>query len=243
MKTIRPATPSVSLLWFALLLCGCVRFHPQPLSPSKTAAILESRSLTNSDLKVFIENSERRELTNWPGISWNLRLLTDAAFYYQPSLAVARADWLMAQGGVRTAAARPNPSITVTPAYDPVPAPSPWIVPATIDVPLETAGKRRRRIEQAHFLSESARLHFATAAWTVRANVRNALLAFTAARQSAELLQAQAGWQQELGDRLQEQARLGAAAAQSKRGADRGSQGATRSGGRPFHGAAIQSHR
>ena len=194
----------------ALLLFGCVRFKPEPLSASKTAAAFDARSLTNDALKSFLERNARPDVTNWPALSWNLDLLTYAAFYYQPSLEVAREDWRIAEGGIRTAAARPNPSVTFTPAYDPVPAPSPWIFPVTFDVPVETAGKRRRRMEQARFLSESARLNIATAVWQVRADVRNALLALTAARQRADLLRRQLSLQQEINERLQEQSRLGA---------------------------------
>ena len=39
-------------------------------------------------------------------------MLTLAAFYYHPSLDVARADWREAAGGIVTAAERPNPTVT-----------------------------------------------------------------------------------------------------------------------------------
>ena len=123
---------------------------------------------------------------------WDFEMLTLAAFYYHPSLEVARADWRVAAGGIETAAERPNPTVTGSVAYEPASdAFSPWIPGLVFDLPLETAGKRRFRTEQARHLSESARLNIATAAWQVRSQLRAALLDFAGARQRVALLQRQ----------------------------------------------------
>ena len=106
--------------WLAImvsgLLAGCARFHSEPISSAQTAARLESRSLEAPGLKSFLEQSLQRELTNWPAVSWDFDLLTLAAFYYHPSLEVARAQWAVARGGETTASQRPNPTLNVTPA-------------------------------------------------------------------------------------------------------------------------------
>ncbi|MGO8931155.1 MAG: TolC family protein [Limisphaerales bacterium] len=193
------------------LLAGCARFHPQPLSPAETAASLESRSLDDAGLKAFLEQNLHRELKTWPVRQWDFEMLTLAAFYYHPSLDVARADWRVAAGGIKTAAERPNPTATWSVAYEPVPgAFSPWIPGLVFDLPLETAGKRRFRTEQARHLSESARLNLATAAWQVRGQLRAALLDFAAARQRAALLQRQAASREDLLSRMQNQLEAGA---------------------------------
>ena len=83
------------------LVAGCARFHPQPLSPAETAAGLESRSLDNPRLKAFLEKNLNRELNPWPAAKWDFEMLTLAAFYYHPSLDVARAVWAEAAGGHR----------------------------------------------------------------------------------------------------------------------------------------------
>ena len=138
-------------------------------------------------------------------------MLTLAAFYYHPSLEVARADWRVAAGGIETAAERPNPTVTESLAYEPVPdAFSPWIPGLVFDLPLETAGKRRFRTEQARHLSESARLNIATAAWQVRSQLRAALLDFAGARQRVALLQRQAALREDLLGRMQGQLEAGA---------------------------------
>src|SRR5262249_34927582 len=63
-----------------------------------------------------------------------------------------------------------------------------WDITSALDWPIETAGKRGRRIERAEQLASSARLSLDTAAWKVRANLRARLLDFVSARARAELL-------------------------------------------------------
>lgn len=162
---------------------GCARFHPVPLSPSQTAESLQARSLTNAGLKVFLEENLEHPMPRWPVAKWDFEKLTLAAFYFHPELDVARARWNVAKAGRITAGERPNPSVGVAPAYNTTAAiPSPWLVTATFDVPVETAGKRRDRIAQAQQLSEAARLNVASAAWQVRSQVRDSLLALDQAR-------------------------------------------------------------
>jgi cobalt-zinc-cadmium efflux system outer membrane protein len=201
------------LLGAFLLLPGCARFHSQPLSPGENAERLESRSLTNADLKLFLEKNLHRELASWPAETWDFDMLTLAAFYYQPSLEVARAQWAVARGGETTAAQRPNPSLNVTPGYDTTTSiPSPWFPLATLDIPIETAGKRRLRRAQAAHLSEAARLNIATVAWQVRSNLRSSLLDFGAAGQRAALLEQQVSLQEQGIKLLDQQVQAGALA-------------------------------
>ena len=174
------------------LLAGCARFQPQPLSPAETAAGLESRSLDNPGLKAFLETNLNRELPTWPAAKWDFEMLTLAAFYYQPSLDVARAAWAEARAGIVTAGARPNPTLGFTPQYvfNPNGAP-PWLATVNLDIPIETAGKRGSRIEQARHLSESARLNIAATAWQVRNQLRVSVIDFVSAARRESLLRKQ----------------------------------------------------
>jgi outer membrane protein, heavy metal efflux system len=196
------------------LLAGCARFQPRPISPSETAAELEGRSLTNAALKSFLETNLHREIADWPHPLWDFDMLTLAAFYYQPDLAVARAQWASVRAGEITAGERPNPTLSVTPAFNnQIPgAFSPWLVAASLDVPLETAGKRKRRLEQAQFLSQSARLNLATTAWQVRGELRSSLIEVTAAHERTSLLSGQISLQQRIVELLEQQAEAGAIA-------------------------------
>jgi cobalt-zinc-cadmium efflux system outer membrane protein len=196
--------------WLSLicigLVSGCAHFQPQPLAPEKSAAQLESRRLDNAGLKKFLEKNLGHELQNWPLTNWDLNSLTLAAFYFHPDLDVARAQWRVAEAGVKTAGVRPNPSVSVTPGYDSqIPGNfSPWLVPVTFDVPIETAGKRAKRIAEARDSSKSAYWNLITTAWRIRGDVRANLLDFTAAGQRANLLGVQLASQQQIVKLLQQ---------------------------------------
>jgi outer membrane protein TolC len=173
------------ILGVVALLAGCARFHPQPISPDKTAAAFDARSLTNADLQTFLETNH---ITGpWPRRSWDLDALTLVAFYYQPALAEARAQWASVQATRITAGQRPNPTVGFTPTYDTTTLP-PWIFGLTWDIPVETAGKRGKRIAEANHLSEAASWNFVAAAWQTRSRVRAAWLNLYAARETESLL-------------------------------------------------------
>ncbi len=197
---------------FSVLLAGCARFHPQLISPEQTAVQLESRRLDDPGLKPFMEERLGHSLTDWPFKKWDVNSLTLAAFYFHPDLAVARAQWRLAEAGVKTAGARPNPSLTVTPAYDTqIPGnPSPWIVPVSLDVPIETAGKRAKRIAEAQDASQSAWWSLITAAWQIRSDVRARLLDFTVAGRRLDLLTNQVSVQEKMVQLLQQRLEAGA---------------------------------
>lgn len=174
-----------------IFFTGCAVYHSKPISPEKTAAAYDARSLANRGLRAFLETN--RVEGAWPRKSWDLNALTLAAFYYQPAIAEARAQWVAARAAEITAGERPNPSVTITPGYDSqVPGtPTPWIVPLSFDIPIETAGKRGKRIAEANRLAEAARWDFVSVAWETRRRVRSGLLDLYAAVENESLLAAQ----------------------------------------------------
>ena len=195
-----------SIILGLALLAGCARFEPQPISPDKTASRLEARGLTDAGVEKFLEQNRGGKTENWPKKNWNLEELTLAAFYFHPSLQVARAQWLVASAGLRTAGARLNPSVSVAPGYDSqIPGNfSPWLVPVTFDWPIETAGKRGKRIAEAEENSESARWNFVSAALQIRSGVRASLLDFKIAARRLDLLQNQFAVEREIVKLLQQ---------------------------------------
>ncbi len=219
-----PATASTSVFgrwalsvecWaFAALLifaAGCKTYHPEPISPEKSAAQLEARRLDDAGLKKFLDENSGRKRTAWPETNWDLPDLTLVAFYFHPSLAVARDQWLLAQAGLKTAGARPNPSVSAAPGYDSqIPGNfSPWLVPVTFDLPIETAGKRGKRLAEAEAASESARWNFVSAAWQIRSGVRASLLDYKTSGERARLLQEEFAAQTEIVRLLQQRFEAG----------------------------------
>jgi outer membrane protein, heavy metal efflux system len=202
------------LMLFVAALSGCAHYEPKPLSPTRNADSFEERSLADPGLKAYLETNGLA--ATWPRGVWDFKALTFAAFYYHPDLDVARAQWSVAKAGKKTAAERPNPTLNIAPAYtttSATPLPSPWLVTATLDIPIETAGKRGYRIAEAGQLSETARLNIAAVAWQVRSRLRHALLDLYAARETAALLKEQQLIQDENVRLLQHQEAAGAVSA------------------------------
>lgn len=186
---IDPPLTRLALTLLAMAgLSGCAHYQARPLSPEKTATAFEARSLSDAGLQAFL--AKNRVPAPAPGQPWDLKQLTLAAFYFQPALAEARAQLVAAQAAQITAREHPNPSVSVTPGYDTgIPGNySPWLVPLSVDVPIETAGKRGYRMDQARHLAEAARWSLVGSVWQVRSQVRAALLDVHAAEQTEALL-------------------------------------------------------
>ena len=178
-----------------LLAAGCARFQDRPLSAEKSLDAFERRTLADAGLKTF---AQANHATEWPPASWDLESLTLAAFYFHPDLDVARAQAATAKAAIKTARERPNPTFSFVPEYnktvaesDVVPKISPWSYTYSLDIPIETAGKRGYRIAQASRLTEAARWKIASAAWEVRNRLRQSLLELYAAAETERSLSEQ----------------------------------------------------
>lgn len=194
----------------SLSLMGCAQFQDRPLKPSETIARIETRSLANANLKQFIEAVLGREtIRSTP--KWNLDRLSLAAIYYHPDLALARAQADTADAAIKTAGQRLNPTITITPTWirNLATAAVPWIAASTINIPIETAGKRGFRIDKTEHLTDAAHLRVVDAAWLVRGRLRLALLEAYAATEAERLLNQQLGIQQSIVQRLEQQKSVG----------------------------------
>jgi outer membrane protein TolC len=195
-------------------LTGCVHYQARPLVPEKTAAALAARSLNDDGLRRFLAQNLGHEPDPWPLALWNFEMLSWVAFYYQPSLEVARAQWSVARAAVQTAAARPNPTLSLTPGYDTNSSgTSPWFPSINLDFLLETAGKRDHRTTIERLTAESARLDVLSAAWQVRSELRRALIEVSALDRRQALLREQVGLGRQTVTLLEQRVQAGLAAA------------------------------
>jgi outer membrane protein, heavy metal efflux system len=173
------------LLFAAALLAGCAvrHYQPAPISLPRSASELESRTLSDPGLEAFVEKNLGHRVTPWPPETWDLRLLTLAALYFNPSIQAARERIDAAQAAIITAGQRPNPALDAS-----VGVPSPYLATLNLSVPIETAGKRGYRVQTARHLDQVAEFDLANTAWKVRSGVRAALLDYLLmARTLAEL--------------------------------------------------------
>jgi cobalt-zinc-cadmium efflux system outer membrane protein len=193
-------------------MADCVRYTPKPVTAAKTLDDFEARRLDSPDLLQFLEKNGSPSA---PPKTWNLEALTLVALYYHPDLDVARAQWWAAEAGRITAGERPNPTLSLLAGYNsttPASEMTPWIPETSLEIPIETAGKRGYRIVQAQNLSEAARLNILSTAWEVRSHLRQAFLDLYAATETETLLAAQQAVQTENVRILEAQLAVGEAA-------------------------------
>jgi outer membrane protein TolC len=209
-----PRRTVVAFSWLALLFSGCARYQARPMVPDSTAAAIEARSLSAPELRQYLADIAGLDIENWPPKSWDFERLSWVAFRNHPTLGLARAHWDVVRSGIRTAAGRPNPTVTATPGYSFGTAGglSPWIPGIAFDVPVETAGKRGKRMAQGRLLAEAERLNVVTAAWQVRAELRRALLDLATANRRVALQRDLVSLQREMATLLEQRRQAGAAA-------------------------------
>jgi outer membrane protein TolC len=155
------------------LMAGCAvhRYQAIPIVPSESASTLEARSFADAGLHAYVEKSLRHAVSPWPPKTWDLRMLSRAALYFNPAIEGARARLAVAEAAAITAGARPNPTLSIAPGI-----PSPYLFNLDLALPIETAGKRGHRIQSARSLDQAAEFDLADAAWKARSGVRVALL-------------------------------------------------------------------
>src|SRR5262249_54726455 len=148
-------------------------------------------------LRAFVEANAGGKEISWPPRVLDTQGLTLVALYYNPELAVARAELAAAEAAVITAGARPNPSLDAEVGYNTSPE-SHSLFNAIPKFTIETAGKRGYRILRAQKEAEAARLGLAETAWRVRSRVRAALYDHLLALRRRDLLRAQEGIRSEI---------------------------------------------
>ncbi|MFP5203792.1 MAG: TolC family protein [Acidobacteriota bacterium] len=188
--------------------CAPYKYHPVPVSPPALAASLEARSLDDPGLRTWMKQAADYEPRAWPLAAWDLNALTLAAYYFNPDMDVARANAAVADAAIETAAMKPNPSVGASGGYE-TSAESPYLFGLDFSLPIETAGKRGYRIAEATHLSEASRLRVAETAWTVRSQVRAALVDLLFAEKGAAALREQEALQTKYADLLEARFRAG----------------------------------
>jgi outer membrane protein TolC len=208
---LRQIIMSLWLCAIALVVTSCATYQSHDLNPATSEAAFRDRSLSDPGLYAFVCGNSTTKPSRWPPRQFDLEGLTLAALYFHPDLEVARAKLASARAALITAGARPNPTFGFSPTFSepPIEFFSPWTLGFTLDVPIETAGKRGYRIGQAQYLANSARLDVANTAWLVRSRVRGSLLDLYAANLNVELLEKQQAVQTQTVEVLEDRFKAG----------------------------------
>jgi outer membrane protein TolC len=205
----RRVTAHITRLFFSLavvLLSACAEFQDKPINPIESAKQLETRTLNDPELLQFIASVTKHSVK-----SWDINNLTLAALYFHTDVALANAVAESAKASIITAGQRPNPTISISPTWisNLATGAIPWIIVGSVNVPIETAGKRAARVAKAEHLTEAARLRVIDTVWQVRARLRLALLELFAAQRAESLLQQQVFVQQKITQRIAQQLTVG----------------------------------
>ncbi len=186
-------TKFIWLCTLAISVVGCATYQRHDLNAVANEAEFRDRTLADPGLYAFIYRNATTKPSQWPPRELDLRTLTLAAFYFHPDLDVARAKAGIAEAGIVTAGQRPNPTFSadLEKTLNIASGVNPYTLGLSLDIPIETAGKRGYRIAQAKALSDAARLEIAEAGWAVRSRLRGALMNHLLARRDLDALQAE----------------------------------------------------
>jgi outer membrane protein, heavy metal efflux system len=189
-----------------LLFTGCAlrRYEAAPIVPTETASMLQSRTLSDAGLQVFLQENPAQRERRAPHDMWDVGTLWLAAQYFNPALEAARSRVAEAEAAIVTAGARPNPTLGIAPGI-----PSPYLLTLDFAVPIETAGKRGYRINAAQSLDQAADFDMADTVWKLRSSIRAALLDYLLASRNLELLHSEERIREEQVNLLEQRFKVG----------------------------------
>lgn len=185
-------SPLLLAIFAACLLNACATqtYEPRPIEPAQLAARFRARALDGVELHNYML-AQGYPQNALPIKSWGLRELTLAAFVFHPQLEVARAQLQASRAAIITAGHKPNPGISGAAEHHSKAdgGISPWTLSFSLDLPIDTGGKREARIEHAGSLAEAARLEIGQTVWEIRSRLRGSLAEYFTAVQRTGLLQ------------------------------------------------------
>ncbi|MCB5187306.1 TolC family protein [Methylobacillus caricis] len=187
MKT-KKSTPR---LWTSLALlsalatgCGYQNYHPQPLAAQEGLVNFRTHDPESEGFLEYMHAQGYEHSVE----SWGLRELTLSALYFHPDLDIARAQLGQAMADITTAGQRPNPSAAGSLGRSEDPE-GRNVYSFSVSIPIETAGKRQARLDQAVNLSEAARASIGQSIWTIRSRLLLSWIDYNAALQNLSTLE------------------------------------------------------
>jgi outer membrane protein TolC len=174
----------LGILLVAALVCGCVRYRPQPLDPARHPAELRARRLDDPGLLAWMQ-----PYAGTPeGGHWTDRQLAVAALAWRAELARARAEWRAARAAAVTAGERPAPGVDagVERRVGGRDEGAPWVVSLAALTTVELGGKRGARLLAARARAAAAESRLITLAAELAAQSRAAALALAGAQAEVE---------------------------------------------------------
>ncbi|NML96087.1 TolC family protein [Novosphingobium olei] len=158
----------------AFAASACVSYAPAPKSLSETAATAAARTVSWASAAASCKQLAPSAPCD-PARPDRL-LLFAALLENNPEVAAARAHLRSVEAAATAARTPPGATLTLSTEYARASSdPSPWLLGAGLDVPLDTGGRRAARLATADLAVASARSDLAEAIWTARMGLVRAL--------------------------------------------------------------------
>lgn len=184
MKILRPICLGSICLSLVLGASACTHYAPRPVDLSAIAAQRERRALDLGQAATTCRRLAPKAECNPSRL--DRAMLYAAMFDTNPAIAAARQHVLSAVAAARSAKQAPGPKLTLTTEYaGAAPDPSPWLLGASSEIPLDIGGARAVRIGSAELAVVTARYDLAETVWSARMTlVRGLAQLFVADRQN-----------------------------------------------------------
>lgn len=149
-----------------------------------------------------------------PLAEWDVDTLTFCALFYHTKLDIAKERLALSQLAIQTAGVKKTPTINGSIAHsnqknDDL---KPWAYGLSVDIPIETNGKRDIRIEKAKNNAEAVRLDVAETAWQLRHQITVDLTKYHQYVSETQLLQRELTTQTNIAHMLEKRVDAGIAA-------------------------------
>lgn len=209
-------TPSskrlIAVICTSLLFAACAKekYQAKPIDQQQITTKIFAKDPLSADFKVYLIKQGYNE-SELPFTSWGLHEMTLSALYHHPKLDIAKAQLALANAQLDSAGQKQNPTLSGSIARSDQANQDirPWAYGLNVEIPIETAGKRDIRIEQAQHLQEIARIDVADTAWQLRSQIAKDLLRYHENIARLKLLQQEIDRQTDIVNMLEKRVAVG----------------------------------
>lgn len=161
---------------FAVTACSHQAYQAKPITPEAVAEEYQHKSTHDDGFKAYL-SSLGYDTSQLPFELWDADKLSLCAFYFHPSLDVAKKQLTVAEADQSISTKKNNPSITVAPGRSDDRM-NPWTFGLSLNLPFITNNKQAIKLENAQHLTEAARINIAETMWQLRQHVHSKFLEF-----------------------------------------------------------------
>lgn len=211
---LKPASKTAVLcVLLAVLVTACAKekYQAKPINAQAISAKIYAKDPLSANFKAYlIKQGYKAE--DIPFKSWGIDELTASALYHHSKLDVAKAQLALANAQLETLSQKQNPTLggSIARSNQANGDIRPWAYGLNVEIPIETAGKREIRIEEAQHLQAVASIDVADAAWQLRSQIARDLLRYHENIVRQQLLQQDVSKHAEIISMLQRRVEVGA---------------------------------